>query len=165
ERKAELEAHVKAVNAVIHPQADLVDEAKEDMEVAEDEWNGLGGSVGEVEPIDHEAEYIDEDKYTTVTVEEVDVSKDGLAKLRDESDKEEEEQQQQQQDGEGAEEDDKPTSRNEQKKKKPSADSSKKSRIRRKREFRYESKEDRKMNRAKEKMRKSKQAKARREAK
>jgi ribosomal RNA-processing protein 17 len=31
-----------------------------------------------VEPIDHEEEYIDEDRYTTVTVEEVGVSKDGL---------------------------------------------------------------------------------------
>jgi ribosomal RNA-processing protein 17 len=46
-----------------------------------------------VEPVDHEEEYIDEDKYTTVTVEAVDISKVGFSKSRgedseDESDKE-----------------------------------------------------------------------------
>jgi ribosomal RNA-processing protein 17 len=33
--------------------------------------------------IDHQEEYIDEDRYTTVTIEAVDVSKEGLQKVED----------------------------------------------------------------------------------
>lgn len=52
-------------------------------------WNGiLDGHL--IEPIDHEAEYIDEDRYTTVTVEAVDVSKEGLHKVVEDDDTEEE---------------------------------------------------------------------------
>jgi len=47
------------------------------------EWGGFGGEKA-VEVVDHEAEYVDEDKYTTVTVEAVDVSKEGLSKVVDE---------------------------------------------------------------------------------
>ena len=39
----------------------------------------------EVPEIDHEAEYIDEDRFTTVTVEAVEISKDGLHRTADES--------------------------------------------------------------------------------
>lgn len=42
----------------------------------DDEWDGFE----EPPPLDYEAEYIDEDKYTTVTVEELDASKDALYK-------------------------------------------------------------------------------------
>ena len=38
--------------------------------------------------VDHEDEYIDEDRFTTVTVEAVDVSKDGLQKVADGGDSE-----------------------------------------------------------------------------
>jgi ribosomal RNA-processing protein 17 len=44
-----------------------------------DEWNGLDDDVPEA-PIDMEEEYIDEDRYTTVTVEAVSVDRDGLHK-------------------------------------------------------------------------------------
>lgn len=40
----------------------------------EEEWQGFD----EPPPVDYEAEYIDEDKYTTVTVEEMDSAKDEL---------------------------------------------------------------------------------------
>ena len=59
----------------------------------EEAWNGIEDDEVAPEPIDHEEEYIDEDKYTTVTIEAVDVSKEGLQKVvdleeSDESDKE-----------------------------------------------------------------------------
>ncbi|KFY89154.1 hypothetical protein V498_06505, partial [Pseudogymnoascus sp. VKM F-4517 (FW-2822)] len=41
------------------------------------EWDGIKEEAP-AEPIDHEEEYIDEDRFTTVTVEEVGVTKDGL---------------------------------------------------------------------------------------
>ena len=46
---------------------------------SEDEWDGLSEdeAVPE-EPIDHEEEYIDEDRHTVVTVEAVSVDKEGL---------------------------------------------------------------------------------------
>lgn len=64
-----------------------------DWEEEEDSWEGIADDVPVVEAVDHEEEYIDEDKYTTVTVEAVDISKDGFSKSRgedseDESDKE-----------------------------------------------------------------------------
>jgi ribosomal RNA-processing protein 17 len=54
----------------------------------EDGWNGIPDEP--VEPVDHEAEYIDEDKYTTVTVEAVDVSKEGLQRTLGEDEEDEE---------------------------------------------------------------------------
>lgn len=44
-----------------------------------EEWNGLDDDVPEA-PMDIEEEYIDEDRYTTVTVEVVSVDRDGLHK-------------------------------------------------------------------------------------
>lgn len=78
ERRQELEAHVEAVN-------ELLKEAKEpgtdDTEASNDEdWNGIQDDQP-LEPIDHEAEYVDEDRYTTVTVEAVDISREGLHKI------------------------------------------------------------------------------------
>ena len=54
----------------------------EDSDIAQDfeeeDWPG----------IDHEQEYIDEDRYTTVTVEAVDVSKAGLQRVAEEHEEE-----------------------------------------------------------------------------
>ena len=49
----------------------------------EEIWSGFQDDQT-VEPINHEAEYIDEARYTTVTVEAVDVSKEGLHKVEEE---------------------------------------------------------------------------------
>ena len=38
-------------------------------------------AVKAVEALDHDEEYVDEDRYTTVTIEAVDVSKEGLQKV------------------------------------------------------------------------------------
>jgi len=84
--------------------------------------------------VDHEEEYIDEDRYTTVTVEAVDVSKDGLHKVADEDSSDETMQL----------EDTKPVEKAESGKKvwpkKP-----------KKKKFRYETKAERKITRAKQK--------------
>ena len=53
------------------------DEAEEDIQQR---------GFEEVPEIDHEAEYIDEDRFTTVTVEAVEVSKDGLHRAAEEND-------------------------------------------------------------------------------
>ncbi|EQL34933.1 hypothetical protein, variant [Blastomyces dermatitidis ATCC 26199] len=51
------------------------DEDGENDNSTDEEWEG----IAEPPPVDYEAEYIDEDKYTTVTVEELDSSsRDGL---------------------------------------------------------------------------------------
>lgn len=77
ERKQELEEHVAAVNALLEEQN--VDFRKVYAEDGSDgEWDGIKDDDTPMEPIDHEEEYIDEDKYTTVTIEEVDVDKDGI---------------------------------------------------------------------------------------
>ena len=53
----------------------------------EEEWDGFT----ETPPVDYEDEYIDEDKHTTVTVEEVDLSRvDGLTGIRRNNDGEHE---------------------------------------------------------------------------
>ena len=55
----------------------------------DDEWGGFQDDKPVVENLDHEEEYIDEDRYTTVTVEAVDVSKEGLVKVGDEESEDE----------------------------------------------------------------------------
>lgn len=60
----------------------LLQKAKEDgfssdIDVDEVKTHELDGTV-EPAPIDEEAEYIDEDRHTTVTIEAVDVTRDGL---------------------------------------------------------------------------------------
>ena len=45
-----------------------------------DEWQGLPDGPTADEPLDHEEEYIDEDKYTTVTMESVNISKAGFSR-------------------------------------------------------------------------------------
>jgi ribosomal RNA-processing protein 17 len=86
ERRQELEAHVEAVNALLAeantPGIDDSDDSKDEV------WDGIPDDHP-LEPIDHEAEYIDEDRYTTVTVEAVDVSKEGLRKIAEDEDTEE----------------------------------------------------------------------------
>jgi ribosomal RNA-processing protein 17 len=76
ERKKELEQHVNAVNALVGNK--YTSDHEESMEV----WGGIE-DAGEQEIVDHEEEYVDEGRYTTVTVEAVDVSKAGLERIAD----------------------------------------------------------------------------------
>ncbi|KAK5082691.1 hypothetical protein LTR05_006571 [Lithohypha guttulata] len=154
ERKADLERHVREVNAML-PSANIATNAVSDQEEVEEAcevWSGIQDAIPE--PVDHEAEYIDEDKYTTVTVEEVDISRDGISKLKDGTGEEVEEGDKTSTSGCASTSRQKPsTTRIKDKDKRPK---------RKKKAFRYESPAERKANRLKDKAKKSKQAQMRR---
>lgn len=124
-------------------------QSEEESDSNEEEWEGFE----EPPAVDYEAEYIDEDKYTTVTVEEMDASKEGLYKAeKDESDE-----------SRSRKGDTVPAtakSNSATKKAKKAGDDKPK---KKKKKFRYESKEDRKLARAKQKMSNKRKADARRE--
>lgn len=66
------------VNSMIREAGVGSDPGEQGSECEEEPWDGIKDNH---EPlVDHEDEYIDEDRFTTVTVEAVDVSKDGLRK-------------------------------------------------------------------------------------
>ena len=77
-RKADLEKHVEAVNSIIREQTEVKSDSSEpETENQAEHWEGIAE-----EAVDHEDEYIDDDRFTTVTIEAVDVSKDGLHKVK-----------------------------------------------------------------------------------
>ncbi len=80
ERRQEMEDHVRQVNDML--KASHAATAEDDINTENDqgeEWDGFPDKP-ELDIVDHEEEYIDEDRYTTVTVETVSVSRDGLSK-------------------------------------------------------------------------------------
>ena len=90
ERKKEVEEHVQNVTAILKEaeRAGYIDE-EEVMSDDEDggregggEWDGFEDAPAD-DQLDHEEEYVDEDRFTTVTVESVNVSRDGLVKPDD----------------------------------------------------------------------------------
>ena len=156
QRKEDLERHVQEVNALLKKaNGELSEEAEgEEDEVVDEkeedeEWTGFE------EPVEiNRKEYIDEDKYTTVTVETVDISKSGFSKPEEAGSEE---------DSEGGREatvGSKSQASNKRvwTKEKPSKDRPKK----KKKKFRYESKADRKVTKLKERSKNREQAKARR---
>jgi ribosomal RNA-processing protein 17 len=167
QRKKELEEHLKEVGQVMRKQnADMGinAETEDEEEEEEDEWAGIeeDGNDGESAKagedgvlVDGEDEYVDEDKYTTVTVEPM-----ALSSADEEEGDEHEadgvtEKKSQAQDSDGASKKriwskDKPTDGSKPRKKK--------------RQFRYETKAERQVTRNEQK-RKSKAARARREKK
>lgn len=139
ERRQELEEHVQAVNAILKDTWTPAEEA----DAGEVEWGGIADDMVP-ELVDHEEEYVDEDKYTTVTVEEVDVSKEGLVRVAGEVESED-----------TLEADVKPVAQEATGKKKwPKKE--------RKKKFRYESKAERKVTRGKQKAGNKARADARR---
>lgn len=152
-----MERHVQEVNALLKPSFPNEDDSDHDQDSSDagEEWAGIADP--EPVPVDHEAEYIDEDKYTTVTVETLDVSREALFKVEQESGQTDPPQI-------GTEDVDKepPTEdkRRRWTKDKPKAKSTKVQKKRR--NFRYESKGERKMSRTKERAKNSKQARERR---
>ena len=141
-----MEAHVEAVNALLREaKASIGREEGSEKEV----WDGIQDDQP-VEPVDYKAEYIDEDRYTTVTVEAVDVSKEGLHKIADEDDTDQDEGDAQIESGGHTEKNTKTTANKTRLKKT------------RKKKFRYESKVERKISRAKQKAKKRLKADARR---
>jgi ribosomal RNA-processing protein 17 len=132
------------------------DEEVEDGEDAED-WEGIADP--EPPPVDHEAEYVDEDKYTTVTVEAMDVTREGLFKA------DQEEQEDPTKDGGEMPDPAAAEPQPEKKKRIWSKDNPKDKthKPKKKRNFRYESKAERKVTRTKQRSKSSKQARERRE--
>jgi ribosomal RNA-processing protein 17 len=126
----------------------LVSSGEEDG-AEDEEWEG----IPDVDEIDREEEYVDEARYTTVTVESVDITKDGFARP-----------------GEGTDEDKVeapiPTGREAQKldveRRKKDKDNKVKKKIKKKK-FRYEGKIERRLAGDKERSKNSKQAAARKE--
>ncbi|MCJ1366656.1 hypothetical protein MMC16_005786 [Acarospora aff. strigata] len=161
ERKADLERHVETVNAMLREADGGVSESDGEQSGSEkEEWNGLS----EPPPVDHEAEYIDEDRYTTVTVEAMDVSKEGLHRVRQEEEEENNAAQKSRSeqhvaDGAGGDVTNKvPTGKRTWTKENPTGHSKKK-----KKKFRYESKGERKVTRHKERSGNKAKARARKE--
>jgi ribosomal RNA-processing protein 17 len=162
ERKRELEERVKIVDAYMQPIIQQNSKVDGDSDSAESSDDGDGMEATEVVPekVDHEAEYVDEDKYTSVVIEEVGVDRDGFVQASDS-------------DGNaGADEmntqataDTKPDADQKSTKRKWIHDKPRKpgSAPKKKRQkFRYESKAERRAERDKQRAKNSKQAKARR---
>ncbi|KAM0690457.1 hypothetical protein Q7P36_009224 [Cladosporium allicinum] len=142
QRKADLQIHLKEFNAELRKQnPDIPDESESDDDAEEATFEGFG----EVDDIDgQEDEYVDEDKYTTVTVEAMGGSDDEVDKTAHVPKPEE----------------DKTLFA---KPKKPAT--TKEGKLKqKKRNFRYETKAERKTTRDKQKKRNNKEATARREA-
>ncbi|UKZ83637.1 hypothetical protein TrVFT333_011446 [Trichoderma virens FT-333] len=98
ERKREVEEHVEHVNKLLRESGAIeVDSADEqsgsDQEANEGEWAGFPDRPN-LDIVDHEEEYIDEDRYTTVTVESVSISRDGLERPEKPQEKAEEDEEQ-----------------------------------------------------------------------
>ncbi|KAJ8113048.1 hypothetical protein ONZ43_g5243 [Nemania bipapillata] len=86
DRKREVEEHVEQVNNALKQAAQAGYIESEEGESSGDdkveEWGGFQDTPLQQDVIDHEEEYVDEDRFTTVTVESVNISKDGLTSLR-----------------------------------------------------------------------------------
>ncbi|KAL8770764.1 MAG: hypothetical protein Q9209_003631 [Squamulea sp. 1 TL-2023] len=82
-RRADLEKHVEAVNAAVRKAEDSFGR----HESSDDERKSSNG-LEEPVKVDHEDDYLDEDKHTVVTVEAVDVSHEGLQRREEGSDEE-----------------------------------------------------------------------------
>ncbi len=78
--------HVEAVNAAVR-RAEKGFKEDDDSSEDEDEQEPFNG-IDEPVPVDHEDDYLDEDKHTVVTVEAVDISHEGLEKRQEGSDEE-----------------------------------------------------------------------------
>ncbi|KAI1106123.1 nucleolar protein 12-domain-containing protein [Jackrogersella minutella] len=144
-RKREVEEHVENIKAILKEaeQAGYVGgEARSEDEADEvDEWGGIQDTPT-LEPVDHEEEYIDEERYTTVTVESVNVSKDGLTSSKPEDD-----------DSNG--EDEETTTAADDSQHPPGSKEKPKLPKKKKPKFRYETKSERQLSRRKEKAAKS----------
>ena len=79
ERKQAVEDHVQAINKILR-EAEYAGTSDKNRDGSDEEWSGLPDADVPEAPIDLEEEYIDEDRYTTVTVEAVSVDRDGLYK-------------------------------------------------------------------------------------
>ena len=131
--------------------------SEQEDEGEREQWDG----IVEEHAVDHEDEYVDEDKFTTITVEAVNVSRDGLHKAAQEGDRDSETSGTERPDGDAKKYLDGEERAGSEKVKRlwtkePPSGSKKK-----KKKFRYESKAERKVTRYKERSGNKQKAKAR----
>ncbi|KAH8731463.1 nucleolar protein 12-domain-containing protein [Phaeosphaeriaceae sp. PMI808] len=162
QRKVDLEKHVEEVNRLVkQANGDLGDlGASSDTDSADNDFSGFE----DPEPINQEDEYIDEDKYTTVTIESVGISRAGFSRPGDGDELDDENKAKE---AKAAEDAQQKEGKHEIKrdangkriwtKERPRTEWPKK----KKKKFRYESKADRKVTRMKEGAKKRKQKEAR----
>jgi ribosomal RNA-processing protein 17 len=136
-----LEKHVEEVNRLVRQaNGDLSEAGEEDEDSEDEEWNGIvepAAPTPSAMDINEEEEFVDEDKYTTVTIESVGISKHGFEKRGGNEETEEE--------------------KKEKKvwtKERPKSNKPKKKKIK----FRYETKTERKVERVKQGLKKKKMA-------
>ncbi|KAF5650157.1 nucleolar 12 [Fusarium sp. NRRL 25303] len=135
ERKRDVEEHVQTVNRLLQ-ESEAAGAVEQESDEEDGEWDGFPDQP-ELDIVDHEEEYIDEDRYTTVTVESVSVTRDGLHKPQvDDKDNKEDKKVEEPKD------DQKTKSRREPKKKK--------------KKFRYETKFERQLTDKKQRIKKAK---------
>lgn len=92
-----MEQHVEHVNKLLRESGaievdDTEEQSGEEGEANDGEWDGFPDRPN-LDIVDHEEEYIDEDRYTTVTVESVSISRDGLERPEKPQEKAEEDDQ------------------------------------------------------------------------
>jgi ribosomal RNA-processing protein 17 len=136
-----VEDHVQAVTKLLQ---EAQEAGQDDIPSggSEDEWQGIPDKIPEEPPLDREDEYIDEDRFTTVTIEAVNIDREGLHKAKPEGDGSDDDQ----------EEDDSLAANDEARQGKSATDRPKK----KKRKFRYETKFERKLTAKKQRAKKSK---------
>ena len=71
---------MEAVKSMLREQDGELSDSSENLQG--DQWDG----IAEDTVVDHEDEYVDDDRFTTVTVEAVNVSRDGLHKVAGDDD-------------------------------------------------------------------------------
>ncbi|KAF1987806.1 hypothetical protein K402DRAFT_462658 [Aulographum hederae CBS 113979] len=76
QRRDDLQKHVEEVNAITRRLNPDISDYETGDESGPEEWNGFEEPPP---PINREEEYVDEDKYTTVTIEDVDITRDGFS--------------------------------------------------------------------------------------
>ncbi|KAI1319877.1 nucleolar protein 12-domain-containing protein [Xylariaceae sp. FL0255] len=90
DRKREVEEHVEHVHSLLKQaqQAGYISSEEDSENENAEAWGGFPDvpATGGEDLVDHEEEYIDEDRYTTVTVESVNVSREGLIRSRPDDD-------------------------------------------------------------------------------
>jgi ribosomal RNA-processing protein 17 len=155
-RREELEEHVKAVNDAMRAANGLDSPSSDDdeAETGNGEWDGFD-EPPKLAPINREDEYVDEEKYTTVKVSEVEISRTGF--IDPDSASSEDEYNASKKDG-NEESTTKPKSSASKSKSKPKDQS----KTKKKKKFRYETKVERKISRFKERRKNNMQARERR---
>ncbi|KAF2994855.1 hypothetical protein E8E13_003966 [Curvularia kusanoi] len=155
QRKVDLEKHVSETNRLMRlANGDIASESSDPDSDEEDPATGEAVFTGFEDPINQEDEYVDEDKYTTVTVETVGINRGGFSRPGEEAEELRKE-------AAAREEREK-----EEKKKRvwtkerPKTDRPKKKKVK----FRYETKAERKVERMKQGMKKKKLAEKRSKA-